>query len=96
MKRKSALPSAKSTQTKCLEPFKLFRLREGFSLNLTRKHLEMSGNGSDSRAHPKPGAAEKYNINEIDEVSRLITFHHSLVKIRYFWRISTTDTMEIL
>lgn len=67
---------------KCLEPFKLLKLREGFSLNLTCKHLEMSGNGSDSRAHLKPGAAQKYNINVTDEVSRLVTFHHSLVKIR--------------
>lgn len=62
---KILLPSAKPSQTKCLEPFKPHELREGYSLSLTCKHLELSGDDSGSRAHPKPGAAEKYNINII-------------------------------
>lgn len=93
---KILLPSAKPSQTKCLEPFKPHELREGCSLSLTCKHLELSGNDSDSRAHPKPGAAEKYNINITREVSSLVIFHQSLVKNRYFWSISTTYMMEII
>jgi len=96
MKIKLAFPSAKQSQTKCLKLFKLLKSREGWSLNLMCKHLEISGDDSNSRAHPKPGAAEKYNINITEEVSSLVTFHQSLVKSRYFWRNSTTYTMEIL
>lgn len=96
MKIKLVLPSAKQSQTKCLEPLKPLELGEGCSLNLTCKHLEMSGDDSDSRAHPKPGAAEKCNINIIEEVTSRVTFHQSLVKNRYFWRISTTYMMETL
>lgn len=96
MKIKLILPSAKQSQTKCLEPFKPLKLREVCSLNLTCKHLEMSGDDSDSRAQPKPGAAEKYNINITEEVSSLVTFCQNHVKNRYLWRISTTYMMEIL
>lgn len=52
MKIKLVLPSAEQSQTKCLEPFKRLKLREGCSLDLTCKHLEMSGDDSDARAHP--------------------------------------------
>lgn len=93
---KILLPSAKPSQTKCLEPFKPHELREGCSLSLTCKHLELSGDDSDSRAHPKPGASEKYNKNITREVSSLVIFHQSLVKNRHFWSISTTYTMEII
>lgn len=65
-------------------------------MNLTWKHLETSGNDSDSRPHSKPGAEEKYNINITEEVSNLVTFHQSPVKNRYFCRISTTYMMEVL
>lgn len=75
---KLVLPAAKQSQTKCLEPFKPLKLREGWSLNLTCKHLEMSGDDSDSRAQPKPGAAEKYNINITGEVSVLLHFIKAL------------------
>lgn len=62
---KILLPSAKPSQTKCLEPFKPHELREGCSLSLTCKHLELSGDDSDSRAHPPARSSRevqhKYN-----------------------------------